>query len=77
MHEATDENDLDFTIPVFCAGTQIYKEEKDCSDRVGTYRGIRAARCPNHLNLALWILYSKLFQFTVLMLTNYHNDHFQ
>ena len=39
MHEITDDNDLDFAIAVFRAGTQIDKEE-DHSDRVGTYRGI-------------------------------------
>ena len=40
--EATDENDLDFAIPVFWLGTHSDKEE-DRNDRVGTYRGIRAA----------------------------------
>ena len=42
--EATDENDLDFAIPVFWLGTQSNKEEEDRNDRVGTYRGIRVAR---------------------------------
>ena len=37
IFEATDENDLDFAI------AHIDKEEHR-SDRVGTYRGIRAAR---------------------------------
>ena len=41
--EATDENDLDFAIAVFRVGTHIDNEENR-SDRVGTYRGIRAAR---------------------------------
>ena len=43
IYEATDENDLDFTIAVFRVGTHIDNEE-DRNDRVGTYRGIRAAR---------------------------------
>ena len=43
IYEATDENDLDFAIAVFRVGTHIDNEE-DRSDRVGTYRGIRAAR---------------------------------
>ena len=42
--EATDENDLDFAIVVFRVGTHIDKEEEDRSYRVGTYRGMRAAR---------------------------------
>ena len=42
--EATDENDLDFVIPVFRLGTRSDNEEEYRSDRVGTYRGIRAAR---------------------------------
>ena len=41
MHEVTDENDLDFAIAVFRAGTRIDKEE-DHSDCVGTYHGIRS-----------------------------------
>ena len=41
--EATDENDLDLAISVFRVGTHSDNEE-DRSDRVGTYRGIRAAR---------------------------------
>ena len=44
MAKATDENDLDFAIAIFCEGTHIDKEEEDQSDRVGTYRGTRAAR---------------------------------
>ena len=39
--EATDENDLNFAIPVFRLGTHSDNEE-DHND--GTYRGIRAAR---------------------------------
>ena len=42
--EATDENDLDFAIPVFRVGTHSDNEEEDRNDRVGSYRGIRAAR---------------------------------
>ena len=42
--EATDENDLDLAISVFRVGTHSDNEEEDRSDRVGTYRGIRAAR---------------------------------
>ena len=42
--EATDENDLDFAIQVFRLGTHSDNEEEDRNDRVGTYRGIRAAR---------------------------------
>ena len=42
--EATEENDLDLAIVVFREGTHIDKEEEDRSDRVGTYRGMRAAR---------------------------------
>ena len=42
--EATDENDLDFAIAVFRLGTHSDDEEEDRNDRVGTYRGIRAAR---------------------------------
>ena len=44
--EATDENDLDLiiAIPVFRLGTHSDNEEEDRNDRVGTYRGIRAAR---------------------------------
>ena len=44
MYEAIDENDSEFAIEVFCVGTQIDKEEEDRSDRVGTYRRIRAPR---------------------------------
>ena len=44
MSEAKYENDLDFAFAVFCEGTHIDKEVEDGSDRVGTYRGIRAAR---------------------------------
>ena len=44
VSEATDENDLDLAIAVFCEGTHIDKEEEDRSDRVGTYRETRAAR---------------------------------
>ena len=44
MSEATDENDLDFAIAVFCVGTHIDKEEEDRSESVGTHLGIRAAR---------------------------------
>ena len=40
--EATDENDLDLAISVFRVGTHSDNEEEDRSDRVGTYRGIRA-----------------------------------
>ena len=40
---ATDENDLDFVTAVFRVETHIDKEE-DRSDRVGTYREIRAVR---------------------------------
>ena len=36
MSEATDENDLDLAIAVFCEGIHIDKEEEDRSDRVGT-----------------------------------------
>ena len=43
-HSATDENDLDLAISVFRVGTHSDNEEEDRSDRVGTYRGIRAAR---------------------------------
>ena len=43
-HEATNENDLDFAIPDFRLGTHSDNEEEDRNDRVGTYRGIRAAR---------------------------------
>ena len=42
MQKTTDETDLDFAIAVFRVGTRIDKEDR--SDRVGTYRGIRAAR---------------------------------
>ena len=42
--EATDENDLDLAISVFRVGIHSDNEEEDRSDRVGTYRGIRAAR---------------------------------
>ena len=44
VSEATDEKDLDLAIAVFCEGMDIDKEEKDHSDRVGTYRGTMAAR---------------------------------
>ena len=44
VSEATDENDLDLAIAVFREGIHIDKEEEDRSDRVGTYRGTRAAR---------------------------------
>ena len=43
IYEATDENDSDFAIAVFCIGTHTDKEEKDSSDRGGIYPGIRAA----------------------------------
>ena len=39
--EATDENDLDFAIPVFRLRTHSDNEEEDRTDRVGTYRAIR------------------------------------
>ena len=39
-----DENDLDLAIAVFREGMHIGKEEEDRIDRVGTYRGTRAAR---------------------------------
>ena len=42
--EATDENDLDLAISVFRVGIHSDNEEEDCSDRVGTYHGIRVAR---------------------------------
>ena len=41
MSEATDEKDLVIAIAVFLEGIHIDKEEKDRSDRVGTYRGTR------------------------------------
>ena len=44
VSEVTDENDLDLAIAVFREGTHIDKEEEDRSNRVGTYRGTRAAR---------------------------------
>ena len=44
VSEATDENDLDLAIAFFREGMHIDKEEEDRSDRVGTYRGTRAAR---------------------------------
>ena len=37
--EATDENDLDFAIPVLRLGTCRDNKEEDRNDRVGTYRG--------------------------------------
>ena len=43
IYEATDENDFDFAIAVFRVGTHIDKNSEDRSDRVGTYRGMRAA----------------------------------
>ena len=43
MSEATDENDLNLAIAVFCEGVHIYKEEEDRSDRVGTYRGTKGS----------------------------------
>ena len=42
--EATDENDLDFAIPVFRLGTHSDNEEEDRNDRVGTHRGIKVER---------------------------------
>ena len=44
MFEATDEKDLDLAIAVLRGGMDIEKEEEDPSNRVGTYRGTRAAR---------------------------------
>ena len=44
ISEATDEKDLDFAIAVFRDGMHIDKEEEDRSDRIGTFRGTRAAR---------------------------------
>ena len=47
MSEATDEKDLDLSIAVFCDGIgyiHVDKEEENRSDRVGKYRGTRAAR---------------------------------
>ena len=44
VSEATDEKNLDLAIAVFRKGMHIDKKEKDCSDRLGTYRGTRAAR---------------------------------
>ena len=44
VSEATDENDMDLAIAVFCEGMSIDKEEGDCSDRLGTDLGTRAAR---------------------------------
>ena len=44
VSEATDEKDLDLANAVFRVGMDIDKEEEECSYRVGTYRGIMAAR---------------------------------
>ena len=44
VSEATDENDLDLAIAIFREGMHIDKEEEHRIDRVGTYRGTRAAR---------------------------------
>ena len=44
MSEATDEKDLELATAVFREVMHIDKEEEDRSDRVGTYRGTRAAR---------------------------------
>ena len=44
VSEAADEKDLELAIAVFRKGMHMDKEEKDCSDRVSTYHGARAAR---------------------------------
>ena len=44
MSEATDDKELTLAIAVYREGMHIDKEEEDRSDRVGTYRGKRAAR---------------------------------
>ena len=44
MSEAAVENDLDLVIAVFRIDAHIDNEKEDRSDRVGRYRGIRAAR---------------------------------
>ena len=44
VSEATNENDMDLAIAVFREGMHIDKEKEDRSDRVGTYRGTRAAK---------------------------------
>ena len=44
MFEATDENDLEFAMVVFCGGTHIDNDEEERSAHVGTYRGMRVAR---------------------------------
>ena len=44
VSEATDENDSDLAFAVFLEEMHIDKEDEDRSDRVGTYRGTRAAR---------------------------------
>ena len=36
--------DLDLAIAVYCGGMLFDKKVEDRSDRVGTYRGTRAAR---------------------------------
>ena len=42
ISEVTDEKDLDHCS--FCEGIHIHKGDEDCSVRVSTYRGTRAAR---------------------------------
>ena len=44
IFEATDENDFEVAIEVLRVGTHIDKNEEERSDRVGSYRGMRAAR---------------------------------
>ena len=43
IYKAMYKNDLDFVIVVCCVGSHIDMEE-DQSDRLSTYRGIRATR---------------------------------
>ena len=40
IFSATNENDLEVAMEVFCRGAHIDKDEEDRSDRTGAYRGM-------------------------------------
>ena len=44
IFEATDENNLEFSMVVLCGGTHIDNDKEERSARVGTYFGLRDAR---------------------------------
>ena len=58
--EATDENDLEAAMVVLRGGTCTDKDKEERSARVGTYRGMRHARCGNCSTLKVTVAILKL-----------------